>query len=559
MDYKIIVFFLWWLGMFLFWLSIFEDSIKKLSSKTFRKILKKYTNTNLKALFSWFFATAVLQSTWVVSLIILTFVGIGFISLENAIWVIIWTNLGWPIMDVILWSVWLKFNMEVFSLIFIWLWWFLVTLFWKNFKLKHIFKILFWLWLLFLGLTYIKDNVLLFSETFNFAKYTWFSIYFYFFVGILLTVFMQSSTAMIIIILALAWSNVIDLKIWISMIMWAYIWTTSTAIIWSLFGNYLKKQVAFSHLFFNVFSVFICFIIINYIIYFINNFLWFQDNIILWLWVFVIWFKIFGTILIFPFIKQFTKFIVFIIPERKTRFWLDIERVESGFLDLNIFVMKNDIIRLIKKVFKYNINVFDIDEQKLLNWDVKKKDLKNFHKKFDSEYLDSEYINIKTIEEKIIKYSLDMKNWLKNDWILELNNMYNIIKNLVYSAKYIKDIKFNVQDIQDSESYIINKKYDDFRLTLLSLYKNISKIIDWRNDKEIFNEILDSLSFIKNNYKKFLQSISKDIFNQDLDQLELSGLININRYIYLSCISIIYAVKELFLDEKEKKFFDKMD
>ncbi|MCF7834768.1 Na/Pi symporter [Candidatus Gracilibacteria bacterium] len=559
MDYKLIIFFLGGLGMFLFGLSIFEDSVKNLGTKTFKKLLRKYTNTNLKAVLSGTFATAILQSTSVVSLIILTFVGVGFISLQNAIGVIIGTNLGGPIMDVVLGSIGLKFNVELVSLFLIGLSGISVMIFSKNTKIKNIFKIFFGLGLLFLGLSYIKDNVMILSESFNFVQYQGFNIFFYFIVGIILTILMQSSSAMVIIVMALAGSGIIDLRIGMSIIMGAYIGTTSTAVIGSIGGNYLKKQVAFSHVFFNIFSVLMGFLLFNVIHYFIENILKLKDNVIIGLGVFAIGFKIFGTILIVPFIKQFTRFILFIIPEKKTRFGLDIEKVESGFLDLNIFVIKNDIVRLIKRVFRYNINIFDIDEQKLIHLYKDEKDIKLLNKNFDPEHINLEYSNIKIIEEKIIKYSLDIKSGLKDDEVLELNKLYNVITNVVYSAKYMKDVKFNIEDIENSENPLIHKKYDDFKNILISLYKSISQIIDGKNDKEIFDQILESIEFIKNNDRKFLQGISKDIFTKDLDQFDLSGLININRYLYLSCISIIYAVKELFLSENEKKFFDMLD
>jgi hypothetical protein len=44
-----------------------------------------------------------------------------------------------------------------------------------------------------------------------------------------------------------------------------------------------------------------------------------------------------------------------------------------------------------------------------------------------------------------------------------------------------------------------------------------------------------------------------------MDEFELSSLISINRYIYLSSLSIIYGVRDLFLDEKEKKFLNILD
>jgi len=60
--------------MFLFGLNVFEESIKNISGKKIKRFLKKYTNTNFKAILSGTFSTTILQSSSVVSLILLAFV-----------------------------------------------------------------------------------------------------------------------------------------------------------------------------------------------------------------------------------------------------------------------------------------------------------------------------------------------------------------------------------------------------------------------------------------------------------------------------------------------------
>jgi hypothetical protein len=92
--------------------------------------------------------------------------------------------------------------------------------------------------------------------------------------------------------------------------------------------------------------------------------------------------------------------------------------------------------------------------------------------------LDKNYSEIKAVEEKIIKYTLNIKEKLSEDKQEIINNIYAIISNTVYSAKYIKDIKSNIESIQDSDNKFILKKYDDFKRILIALYKNISQIID---------------------------------------------------------------------------------
>lgn len=559
MNYDLFVFFVWWLGMFLFGLNIFEESIKNLSTKNFKKALKNYTNTSFKAIFTWAFTTTILQSSWVVSLILLAFVGAGFVSLENAIWVIIWTNIWAPLSDVILWSIWLKFDTKIISMILIWTSWILLVVFWRKNLLKNIFKLVFGLGLLFLWLWYIKESVMSISSSFDFEAYKTLWTFVYFIIWLVLTFLMQSSTAMIIIVLAAASTWIINFNIWISLIMWAYLWTTFTAVIWSMGWKQIKKQVALSHVFFNLFLVIIWFMFFDLIVYLFDNIFWLKSDLVWGLSVFAVWFKIFGAILVSPFIKSFARFIKKIIPEKRTEYGLDIEKIEWSVVDVGILAMKNDTIRLIKRIFRYNMNVFDIDEQKILEEKFELNKVFKSEKDFDDGVLDQEYKNIKAIEEKIIKYGLDIKDMLSQDENIALNDIYNIVWNAVYSAKYMKDVRLNVQNIQDSESEFIHKKYNEFRMVLIWLYKNISQIIDGADNKEVFDQILQAMEYIKTNDAKFLSSISKNLLSQKMDEFELSWLININRYLYLSSSSIIYAVRDLFLDQNEKKFLGKID
>jgi len=261
----------------------------------------------------------------------------------------------------------------------------------------------------------------------------------------------------------------------------------------------------------------------------------------------------------FPFIKKFAYFLKKLIPDKKTEYGLDIEKIEWNVVDIGILAMKKDTIRLIKRVFRYNMNIFDIDEQRILENRYELTRVLELEKDFDWDVLDQEYKNIKTIEEKIIKYWLGIKEMLDQPQNFTVNDIYNIVWNIVYSAKYMKDIRFNVQNIQESENEFIHKKYGEFRRNLVNLYKWISQIIDWVDNKNILEQIVESIWYIKNNDSNFLSSISKEALSQKIDEFELSGLININRYLYLSAISIISAVSDLFLDKNEKKFFDKIN
>jgi len=142
--------------------------------------------------------------------------------------------------------------------------------------------------------------------------------------------------------------------------------------------------------------------------------------------------------------------------------------------------------------------------------------------------------------------------------IENIDHIYQIISNLVYAAKYFKDIKNNIQDIQDSDHPFLAETYRDFRKTLLDLYKKISLIVDGKDHDKNFSDILDIFSDIKMNDKLFLSSLKKNIFKKKMDELQFSSLINVSRYISLSCFSLVSAVQKLFLTGKENSILDEL-
>jgi phosphate:Na+ symporter len=82
------------LGIFLFGMQLIEESVKSLSGRAFRRIIRMYTNGRLRSIGSGALVTALLQSSSAVSLMVLAFVGAGVMNMQNAIGVIMGSNIG---------------------------------------------------------------------------------------------------------------------------------------------------------------------------------------------------------------------------------------------------------------------------------------------------------------------------------------------------------------------------------------------------------------------------------------------------------------------------------
>ena len=97
-------------GMFLM-----EESIKKLSGRAFKRLIRKSTTGKIKSILSGMFATSILQSSSAVSLMVLAFVGAGIMTMENAIGVLLGSNIGTTITAWIVATVGFKLDIESFA------------------------------------------------------------------------------------------------------------------------------------------------------------------------------------------------------------------------------------------------------------------------------------------------------------------------------------------------------------------------------------------------------------------------------------------------------------
>ena len=104
------------LGLFLFGMWQLEEALKGLAGRSFKLYLRYQTGNPVKAIFSGIIATAALQSSSVVGLIVLAFVGSGVIKFSHALGIILGSNLGTTFTGWIVTLLGFKLKIEEFAL-----------------------------------------------------------------------------------------------------------------------------------------------------------------------------------------------------------------------------------------------------------------------------------------------------------------------------------------------------------------------------------------------------------------------------------------------------------
>ena len=248
------------LGMFLFGMSLMSGGLQKFAGDSLRTFISKMTSNTGKCLLTGFVVTALVQSSTATTLMLVSFVNAGLMSLYNAIGVIMGANIG---TTVTAWLFALSFDGS-FSLgaIAIPVMFFgFVCYSMKSQKVKSFGEFLMGFAFLFLGLSTLKDTSypLLASEGMRhllapLAGFGFGSIVLFILIGAVMTLMLQSSAATTSITMLLLACGVIPFDLAVAMVLGENIGTTITSNLAATVANVSAKRTARAHLVFNVFG-----------------------------------------------------------------------------------------------------------------------------------------------------------------------------------------------------------------------------------------------------------------------------------------------------------------
>lgn len=248
------------LGMFLYGMNLMSSGLQKAAGDKLRGLLSAITSNPFKAVLTGLGITSIIQSSSATTVMVVSFVNAGLLTLAQAIGVIMGANIG---TTVTAWLVaWLGFKADI-SILAVPL--MLLGFLFSNSKKsqrQNIGELIVGFCLLFLGLSFMKESVPDLNETpevLDFVK-SWSghgfgSVLIFLAFGTILTLVLQSSSATMAITLIMLSMGWIPFSMACAMVLGENIGTTITANIAASVGNTQAKRAAMSHTIFNVFGV----------------------------------------------------------------------------------------------------------------------------------------------------------------------------------------------------------------------------------------------------------------------------------------------------------------
>jgi len=256
MYFKIIIELLGGLALFIFGINRLSTSLRRIASNKIKSIINILTKRSWSTLLVGVFTTMLIQSSSATSVMTVGFVNAGLITLRQAIGIVMGANIGTTVTAQI---VSFKIDMLSYPIIIIG---FLFYFIGKRKRYKNTGMALIGLGILFLGMTVMKealaplrDNEIFKTFLLNFSRNPFLGIL----AGLLLTTLLQSSSATIGLLIALASQGLLPIEAAIPILLGDNIGTCSTALISSIgtTTTITARRTAFSHLMFNVFGTII--------------------------------------------------------------------------------------------------------------------------------------------------------------------------------------------------------------------------------------------------------------------------------------------------------------
>ena len=483
------------IAIFIIGMFFMQDGFKQLSGGILEKLLEKFTSNTLYAILTGFLSTSVVQSSTIITLIVVSFLSAELLTLVQAVGIVFGSNVGSTTTAWIVSS--LGVDVKISTYAFPMLVFGVVLRFFKSNGVKGSGNVLLGLGFIFLGISYMKDGFDIMKNSIDLASYAmegYLGIIVYILIGILITVVIQSSAATLAIVITALNADSITYVNAIALAIGANVGTTLTTILASFASNENGKRVALIHLLFNLISAtFITIFIFQFIDLtdFIAPFLGVSDtNYGMKLALFHTIFSVTGVILLTPAISLLVKLSEKLI-QKKVSSASKPKYLNQSVLsnpDASLAALRKEIINLYENCQKAMLHALNIHTTGLTRETLKvqlSKELTIIDTDIDEIYQK----NLKSLYSEIIKFSSFAQENMFDFQHKKVDELKRAAVLLVEVLRDTRDIQRNVNFYLKSKNEYIKEEYNILRKELAEMLIDINTLSMLENDSDQLTQL----------------------------------------------------------------------
>lgn len=541
------------IGLFLFAMVQLETALGGFARRPLKRFLQKHTDKALKSVLVGAVSTAIVQSSSLVGLMVLAFVGASIMSLTNALGVIFGANLGTTLTGWAVATLGFKLNLESISLPLIGVGSLLLV--GLKGRVSEFGRMLTAVGLLLMGISLMKSSVGTVADTLDVTRLADLAGWQYLSFGIVFAAIVQSSSAAMMVTLAALHSGVIELPAAAAIAIGADLGTTSTIVIGALQGASGKKRVALAHFIFNLVTAIFAFSLLLPLLNVVRG-----AGILDPLFSLVAFHSLFnlvGIIVFLPIMRPFAHFL-----ERR---FAGTVRHESLFVcettatvsDAAIVAIAEETAHIIGRVIRQNMRVFT---------PALPTPAGRFPVKLPAEpgtdknaSYDELYRRNKLLEGEILSFALKVQaEPLEPEQAERLNRLLSSIRQVVHSAKSLRDVRHNFEEFSDSANGQLIAYLEHFRSAMTEFYGAVFRLRTGVDSQAIFQDFIDLMKKAHGAYDQMHREVYKGIHHGQLADDEISSLLNVNRELLNSNIALVVALEEFGSKEGDTAVFDQL-
>ncbi len=526
------------LGLFLYGMTLMSEALQKVAGDKLRNILAAMTSNSVSRVLTGLFITAVIQSSSATTVMVVSFVNAGLLSLVQSIGVIMGANIGTTFTAWLISLLGFKADISVLAIPLIAFGFAFMMC--KAKKKKSIGELIIGFSLLFLGLSFLKESVpdlqsspevLAFIR--NWTDMGFLSTLIFVGIGTVLTIVLQSSSATMALTLVMCSNGWIPFEMGAAMVLGENIGTTITANIAASVANVSARRAAMAHSVFNVFGVIWVLVVFKPFLLVVSKIIMAMgldnplvagasSNSTLYAISMVhTLFNICNTLILVWFTNQIAQLVTKMIKNKQEEEVFRLKHISGGLLntsELSLGQAKAEIIhyaQLCKRQYAYAKEALNTNDPA----------------KFDELYKKLEHYEQVTdrIEFEIAKYLNDIADGqLSEESGRRLQAMYKIISEL----ESVGDSGFNIARILQRRN-IHNKAFDESMVKKLNY---MTELLETGFDAMITNLTLgyDKITDISN-----AQNVEQDI-NEYRNNLREEHLLNLENNVYSYLTGVYY-------------------
>lgn len=471
-------------AIFLFGMLMLEDGFRQFSGGILERILEHATRSMPRSMAFGLVTTTIVQSSSLISVITISFLSAGLITLIAGIGIIFGANVGTTTGAWLIAGFGLKVNISAYAMPLLAIG--VVLVFQKPKYLRGTGYVLAGLGFLFLGIHHMKLGFETFKDTVDLSRYAMTGIeglLVYTLVGTLATVLMQSSHATLVLIITALAAGQISYENALALAIGANIGTTITAIMGSLSANYLGKQLALSDVIFKVSTaaVALIFIIpIRGIVDVLSGMVGIADNdFALKVAMFHTIFNVMGVAIMLPLLNRLIGFIEAVITEPEP----DLSRPKYLSEAVDEFpatieaAMRKEVKHLYDNSVELIVHGLNLSRQEIFATNDVAATVRSSRKVVDFDFDERYEARVKTLYAAIVEFATRTgAKDLPPDVTDRIYILRDVAAQIVRAAKAVKHLRRNTTTYTAHDQGAVTEIYDGLRTEIARILVEIRKV-----------------------------------------------------------------------------------